>query len=167
METGLSLGSNLGDRLANLAEAGRLIGAIPGTHILARSAVYETEPVGVKDEYRELRFLNAVLIADTSQSVHEWFDSLRRSEDAMGRRRGIDRYAPREIDIDLIYFGTELVQSGGLTIPHPHWHERRFVVQPLADVRPDLVLPHTDKPVRDILAQLPQAQAVAVFARNW
>lgn len=167
MEAGLSLGSNVGDRLANLVEAKNRIAALPGLSIVAQSPVYETEPVGVKPQYRELKFLNAVVIIECPVTGHECFDRFRKIEDDLGRQRTLDRFAPRPIDIDVVYVGDLRIQSGGLCIPHAHWHERRFVVQPLADIRPDLVLPGQRKPVREILAELPPGDGVTLFAREW
>ena len=167
MEVGLSLGSNISSRLDNLKEAKRRILAMPGARLLAQSPVYETEPVGVKPEYQHLDFLNAILILDGPCSAHECFDHLHQIEDEMGRHRGLDRFAPRAIDIDMIYVDDERIESGSLVIPHPHWKERRFVLQPLADVRPNLLIPGADKPVKEILAALPQAEEVTLFAREW
>jgi 2-amino-4-hydroxy-6-hydroxymethyldihydropteridine diphosphokinase len=167
MEVGLSLGSNISSRLDNLKEAKRRILTLPGAKLAAQSPVYETEPVGVKPEYQHLDFLNAVLIFEGPCTVHEYFDHLKQVEDEMGRHRGLDRFAPRPIDIDMIYVGNMEIQSGGLVIPHPHWKERRFVVQPLADVRPDLVLPGSEKTVKEILASLPEAGEATLFTRDW
>jgi len=167
MEVGLSLGSNISNRLDNLKEAKRRILAMPGIRFLAQSPVYETEPVGVKPEYQHLDFLNAVLIVDGPCPAHECLDHLHQIEDAMGRHRTLDRFAPRAIDIDMIYVNDQHIESGSLVIPHPHWKERRFVVQPLADVRPDLVIPGADKTVKEILASLPPAEEVTLFARDW
>ena len=85
----------------------------------------------------------------------------------MGRHRGSDRYSPRSIDIDIIYIDHLLIESGGLTIPHPRWVERRFVVQPLADIRPDLILPGIDKTVAQILAALPDKEDVTLLTWTW
>ena len=167
MEAGLSLGTNLGDRLAALTEARKLIAGLPDTQILARSPVYETEPVGVKPEYQHLQFLNSILIIETPQGLHELAARLRAIEDDMGRRRQLDRFAPRPMDIDIIYFGMDRIESGGLKIPHPRWAERRFVVQPLADVRPDLRLPGTPLSVAGVLASLPAKEAVSLLTRDW
>lgn len=167
MEVGLSLGSNISSRLGNLKEAKRRILELPGAKLAAQSSVYETEPVGVKPEYQHLDFLNAVLILEGACSVHECFDHMHRIENEMGRHRGLDRFAPRAIDIDMIYVDGLEVQSGGLVIPHPHWKERRFVLQPLADVRPDLVLPGSTKTVKEFLAALPATEEVTLFARDW
>lgn len=166
-EAGLSLGTNLGDRLAALTEAKRLIAGLPGAQILAQSPVYETEPVGVKPAYQHLQFLNSILIVETPLGVHELAARLRGIENEMGRRRQLDRFAPRPMDIDIVYYGTERIESGGLKIPHPRWAERRFVVQPLADVRPDLRLPGTPLPVAEVLSALPAKEAVSLLTRDW
>ena len=167
MEIGLSLGSNLGDRLARLKEAKRRLLALPDLRLAARSPVYETEPVGVKPEHQHLKFLNTVLVVDVFLSVHEFFDRLCEIEDAMGRERTLDRYSPRPIDIDIIYAGETRIESGGLVVPHPRWAERAFVVKPLADVRPDLVMPGNDKTVREVWSALETKRQVQLFAQNW
>ena len=167
MEAGLSLGTNLGDRLAALVEAKRLLVSRLGLTILAQSPVYETEPVGVPPEYRHLRFLNAILIVSCATISHECMDHLHEIEDLMGRKRQLDRNAPRPIDIDLIYLNGQTIQSGGLVVPHPRWAERRFVVQPLADVRPDLILPGQTKTVREILRDLKAPEQVELFSGSW
>ena len=167
MELGLSLGSNIGSRLDHLKEARRRILATSGMKLVAQSPVYETEPVGVKPEYQRLEFLNAVLIIDSPCAAHECYNQLRGIEEDMGRHRGSDRYSPRSIDIDMIYIDNLSIESGGLVIPHPRWLERRFVVQPLADIRPDLILPGTDKTVAQILAALPEKEGVTLLTRTW
>jgi 2-amino-4-hydroxy-6-hydroxymethyldihydropteridine diphosphokinase len=167
VEVGLSLGSNIGDRLANLSEAKRRILAQVGVALLAKSPVYETEPVGVKPEYRDMPFLNAILVIESPCAEHECLHQLKKIEDALGRRRGLDPFAPRPIDIDIVYAGTRRIASGGLVLPHPHWSERRFVVEPLADVRPDLILPGTDHTVAEVLRGLPRNKAVTLLTRDW
>lgn len=167
MEVGLSLGSNISSRLDNLKEAKRRILALPGSRLIAQSPIYETEPVGVKPEYQHLDFLNAILILEGPCSAHECFNHFRQIEDEMGRHRGLDRFAPRAIDIDMIYVDNLEIESGGLVIPHPHWKERRFVLQPLADVRPDLLLPGSNESVKDVLAALPEGEDVTLFTRDW
>lgn len=154
MELGFSLGSNDGDTVENLRQAKARILAVPDTRWLAQSPLYETEPVGVSSEYAHLRFLNAVLIIDTPAGADEWLSALHDIEYALGRRRTGDRNAPRTIDIDILYAGDDYIDRGGLVVPHPRWAERRFVVQPLADVRPQLVLPGSGRTVSAILADL-------------
>lgn len=167
METIISMGSNLGDRLAILTAARQRIAGWPGVHIAARSPVYETEPVGVQEQFRHLPFLNAVLALESPWDVHEWHQHLRELENELGRKRSLDRYAPRAIDLDIICAGSACVQSGGLVIPHEHWRERRFVVQPLADIRPELVIPGETQTVRHVLETLPPEPKVALFAKEW
>ncbi len=166
-EAGFSLGSNLGDRLAHLAAARDRLAALPGARLLAQSPAYETEPVDVPAEYRHLPFLNAVVILEGSHDARAWLNDLHAIELALGRQRTADRNAPRTIDIDLLYVGGETIEKQNLTVPHPRWAQRRFVVQPLADVRPSLVLPDSRQTVANILAALPAEPVVTLFARTW
>jgi len=167
MEIGLSLGSNLGDRLANLRDARQHIAAVTGLRVLACSPVYETEPVDVPAAFADKPFLNAVIIIDCSVAIRALYRKLAAIESDMGRRRGPERNAPRPIDIDILYTGQERVEEPDIKIPHPRWAERRFVVQPLADVSPDLKLPGESRMVKEVLAALPACPAVAVFASDW
>jgi len=167
MEVGLSLGSNLGDRLANLQDARQRVVAVTGLRLLASSPVYETEPVDVPAQFADKSFLNAVIIVDCAIDIRTLHKELAAVESDMGRRRGPERNAPRPIDIDILYAGQECVEEADLRIPHPRWAARRFVVQPLADVRPDLRLPDEPRTVREVLAALPARPAVVVFARHW
>lgn len=167
METGLSLGSNLGDRLGNLKEAKRLISLIPDVRVTAKSFVYETSPVGVPGEFAHLPFLNAVLLIETSSQPAELLAKLKKIEDDMGRVHKTGKNAPRPIDIDIVFSGNLCVADGGLHIPHPRWSSRRFVVQPLCDVRPDLKLPGQTQSVRDLLSALPPDQKVVLLTKEW
>lgn len=167
VESAISLGSNVGDRLSALQTARDRIAALPRTRLIAQSPIYETEPVGVKPEYKHLLFLNAVVVFETEFDLRDWFDRLRATEFDLGRRRDGDRYAPRTIDIDLLYYGDVIMAEGDLRLPHPLWNRRRFVLQPLADVRPDLVLPGKSRAVRDILNELPPGEAVMLLTRRW
>ena len=167
METGFSLGSNLGDRLAFLRKGRREILAQSGVHLLAQSAVYETEPVGVRPEHQALAFLNVVLVVASERDAAAWLAVIHAIEAAAGRQRGADRYAPRELDIDVLYAGTTACREPNLIVPHPRWAERRFVLQPLADVRPDLILPGGGPAVAARLAVLPPGEAVRLYARDW
>lgn len=167
MELGLSLGSNLGDRAGHLAQARHEIAALPKTRIVAQSKLYETEPVGVRAEHRHLLFLNGALIVETDLSVEEAQRALSELELKLGRRRELNRFAPRTVDIDLLYAGDLFMETENLTLPHPRWAQRRFVVQPLADVRPDLVLPGAQRSIRETLAALPAGEAVREYAGDW
>jgi 2-amino-4-hydroxy-6-hydroxymethyldihydropteridine diphosphokinase len=164
MEIGLSLGSNLGDRLAHLQAAREAIRRLDGVALVAQAPVYETEPVGVKPEFAHLKFLNTVLILRSDRPAEDLQRELSGVEAQLGRVRGADRFAPRDIDIDLLFAGALWMETDRLILPHPRWAQRRFVVQPLADVRPDLVLPGAGCTVRAVLAALPPGEAIALFA---
>ncbi len=167
MESGFSLGSNLGDRLVNLRTARRRLAALPGVRELAVAPIYETEPVGVQPEFRHLAFLNTVIILDGPFSPQEWRKRTAQIEDELGRVRAADKFAPRTLDIDVLYVGEHCVDEGGLTIPHPRWTQRRFVLQPLADVRPNLMLPDSDRTVLQLLVAFPPGASVTRFPASW
>jgi 2-amino-4-hydroxy-6-hydroxymethyldihydropteridine diphosphokinase len=167
LEVGLSLGSNLGDRVASLSNARRAIGAIDGVKVVSASSLYETEPVGVKPEFQHMKFINAVLILKTRLPIAELHESLSEIEHELGRVRLDDKYAPRALDIDVLYAGEIVSDQPQLTLPHPRWAQRRFVVQPLAEVRGDLILPGSNKTVRSMLAELPPTPVVSVFPSGW
>lgn len=167
MEIGLSLGSNLGDRVGHLAQARHEIGALPRTRIVAQSPLYETEPVGVRAEHRHLTFLNGVLVIETDLPLKDAQRELAALELKLGRRRELNKFAPRTIDIDLLYAGDVFMETEDLTIPHPRWAERRFVLLPLADVRPNLVLPGARQTVRGMLDERPNGEKVTLVTREW
>lgn len=151
---GIALGSNLGDRLQHLRQACRQLEvlALPGELFLC-SLVYQTEPrlcpPGSPD------FLNAVVEFEYDGAGADLLVQTRRIEREMGRERGGERNAPRVIDIDLLYVGDECCATDELELPHPRIGERRFVLQPLVDIRPDLVLPGEVVTVAEQLAMLP------------
>ena len=167
IEAGLSLGSNLDDKLASLRAARDAIAAISEVSVLASAPLYETEPIGVPDEFVNVPFYNTILIIGTSLDAHKLFSQLQKVETALGRKRPLRQNTPRSIDIDLIYYNGQTIRSGGLVVPHPRWTKRRFVLQPLADVRDYLVLPGHDRRVRDILAALPAGQTVTPVMAQW
>ena len=132
----LGLGSNLGDREGRLAEARRLLGE-RGARLLRASRVVDTEPFGVTDQPR---FLNQVIEVEWEGSARELLETARAVEVAVGRRPTY-RWGPREIDVDILLFGDQTVSEPGLVIPHPGMWERPFVMEPLAELRPDLAPP--------------------------
>lgn len=166
-EVGLSLGSNLGDRLANLRAARARLAVWPGVRLVASAPIYETEPVGVKPEYHHLAFLNTVLIVTGDFPPTVWRRLTAQIEDDLGRVRSDDKFAPRTLDIDVLYVGDLCCDDDGVIIPHPRWAERRFVLQPLADVRPDLVLPGAKQTVFQTLENLPVGETVNKFCAAW
>ncbi|MDA0577268.1 MAG: 2-amino-4-hydroxy-6-hydroxymethyldihydropteridine diphosphokinase [Verrucomicrobia bacterium] len=167
MEYGLSLGSNLGDRLAHLQEARLRLGALPGVGITASSAVYETEPVDVDPAHADQSFLNAVVVITTALAPEPMAEAMWRIETELGRVRTGERHAPRPVDIDMLYASQWVLRGDRLKVPHPRWQARRFVVQPLADVRPDLVVPGQVMPVSDVLLALPPKPDVVLFTHTW
>ena len=141
----VGLGSNLGDRERAIRSAAE---AIEATRL---STIRETEPWGYEDQPL---FLNAVAEVETELGPRELLEKLLQIERRLGRERGSGpRYGPRPIDLDLLLYGHETVQEPGLTIPHPHLHERRFVLEPLAELDAELVVPSRGR-VWDLLAAL-------------
>lgn len=167
MEVGLSLGSNMGDRLAHLKNAKALILGNPGIVLATQSHVYETEPVEVPAEYLSLNFLNAILIVRTLIPVPQLMRTFQFLEQKIGRVHNATANAPRPMDIDIIYADSLQINEPHIVIPHPLWASRRFVVQPLCDIRPDLKIPGQIGTVADALANLNDAHKVTVFAKIW
>lgn len=135
MDAVVGLGSNLGDRLANLREAVVRISKIPGVTITARSKVYETAPVGGPEQGP---FLNGAIRVDCTLTPHALLDALQTIERELGRTREV-RWGPRTIDIDMLWIAGVTIDDERLTVPHPRLHERAFAVHPLLDVAPGVV----------------------------
>jgi 2-amino-4-hydroxy-6-hydroxymethyldihydropteridine diphosphokinase len=168
MEIGFSLGSNLYNRKRLLMQAKNLLLSAPRTRFVDQSPIYETTPVDVKPEYQDMAYLNSIVIVDSELPVESWLSYIGKIEKNLGRERDeADRNAPRPIDVDIIYVDGQTIDSGGLEVPHPRWAERRFVVQPLCDVRPNLVLPETHQPVSQVLSSLPPDEGLSVFENRW
>ncbi|MFH1476000.1 MAG: 2-amino-4-hydroxy-6-hydroxymethyldihydropteridine diphosphokinase [Verrucomicrobiota bacterium] len=167
MEVGLSLGSNMGDRLAHLKNAKAIILNSPGIVSADQSPVYDTEPVDVPPEFQALNFLNAIMIVKTLIPLPQLMRTFQFMEQKIGRLPNTVINAPRPMDIDIIYADGLQVQEQHIVIPHPRWQERRFVVQPLCDVRPDLVIPGQTGTVTDVLAGLNDPHKVVLFAKKW
>lgn len=165
MRVGIALGSNLDDRMANLRTARKAIVDVVSNKSFLASPVYETEPVNC--EPGAAKFLNAVLEIDYDGDPTELMDEMIRVEESLGRRRDHARNVSRKIDIDLLYADELTVENEQLQLPHPRMHLRRFVLQPLADIRPELLLPGQIKPARQLLAELKDSATVTRFAENW
>lgn len=166
VEAAVGLGSNLGDRLGYLCAARDRIAALPGTDSIEMSPVYETEPVGVAEAYQSMTYLNAVLLVRTTLDVEEWSRRLHALEDELYRVRTGERNAPRTIDIDLLTYGDVRMDRPDLRLPHPQCLTRRFVCQPLADLRPDYVVPGQSQTVAQILATLPERPWVRRYVQG-
>ncbi len=167
MEIALCLGSNTGERLGYLQAARDALCGLPGVTLAVQSAVYETDPVGVRSQYADMLYLNAVLIVDAQIPADTLALSMHAIENRLGRVRCEDKNAPRTIDIDMLYAADIADANPALTLPHPRWDLRRFVVQPLADVRPHLTLPGHHKTVQQILHELPAIPGVRLYAATW
>ncbi|MHB9023242.1 MAG: 2-amino-4-hydroxy-6-hydroxymethyldihydropteridine diphosphokinase [Armatimonadota bacterium] len=144
----LSLGSNLGNREALLREAVARIGMLPGTRVIGESAMLETAPWGKTDQPA---FLNMALAIETTFSPEALLDRLRAIEDALGRQRS-EHWGPRTLDIDLLVFEDAVRDTPALRLPHPYLTSRQFVLQPLAEIAPDLIV--NGKTVREWLQSL-------------
>ena len=142
----LALGSNLGDRLANLKQA--IAALTPQMEVKVKSAVYETPPWGVEDQPK---FLNQVIQATTYLDPEPLLKHLKRLEVALGRKESFPN-GPRLIDLDILFYDDLVLNAGSLVIPHPRLHERGFVLLPLMDISPDFVHPVSKKSVREMAA---------------
>jgi 2-amino-4-hydroxy-6-hydroxymethyldihydropteridine diphosphokinase len=134
----VGLGANLGDRERTLRAAVDALAAEEGVDVVAVSTLRETEPVGVGEQPR---FLNGAVALDTTLGARELLDRLLAVEQRFGRVRVPGEHGPRTLDLDLLLYGEEAIDEPGLAVPHPRLHERRFVLEPLAELDPGLVVP--------------------------
>jgi 2-amino-4-hydroxy-6-hydroxymethyldihydropteridine diphosphokinase len=166
MRTAVALGSNVGDRLENLRAARKAIFDLTNVKPpILSSAVYETEPVGC--EPGAGKFLNAVIEFEYEGDLVRLLEQLIQIEEALGRKRDHPKNFSRTIDIDLLYRGHQRINDERLQLPHPRLHVRPFVLRPLANIRPNLMLPGEKKTVSDMLADFKDSGAVVRFAESW
>src|SRR5437899_1523369 len=166
MRAAIALGSNLGDRLANLQNARDRIRALDGTAgLIVQSAIYETSPVDCEPGAQN--FYNAVIEVGFEKSADALLGALQEIERALGRERNHERSVSRTIDLDLLYCGSERRDDAMLQLPHPRMTERKFVLQPLCDIAPDLRLPGQTKSVGELLAQLPDPAKITRLTDKW
>jgi len=166
LKIGIALGSNLGDRTAHLQAGRRTVALLhEGVANPLCSALYETEPVGCAEG--TAAFLNAVMQIETSLEPAALLARLRAIEQSRGRHEAATKNSPRELDLDLLYADELELATDTLQLPHPRLPTRRFVLQPLADIRPDLILPGQPETVAALLALLPASPAVRLFAADW
>jgi|HubBroStandDraft_6_1064221.scaffolds.fasta_scaffold07105_9 2-amino-4-hydroxy-6-hydroxymethyldihydropteridine diphosphokinase len=150
----LSLGSNVGEREAQLRDAETRLAAVG--RVVAVSSFYETEPV---EFTQQPWFLNCALALETSKTPQQLIAAILRIEEEMGRQR-VQKKGPRSIDIDILLFDDVILDSPELTIPHPALQQRRFVLEPLAEIAPEVLHPVLKKTIRELRDALPPGQAV-------
>jgi 2-amino-4-hydroxy-6-hydroxymethyldihydropteridine diphosphokinase len=146
----VGLGSNLGDREGTIRAALERLGEADGVRVVKVSSVRETDPVGFLDQPP---FLNAAVELETTLSPQDLLTALLEVERELGRTRDGPRFGPRTIDLDLLVYGDAVVDEPGLTVPHPRLHERRFALEPLAELAPGLVVPGRGR-VENLLTEL-------------
>jgi 2-amino-4-hydroxy-6-hydroxymethyldihydropteridine diphosphokinase len=156
----LSLGSNLGDRSANLHAAIDQLRALG--EVVAVSSFYETEPVELT---AQPWFLNCAVKLETGKMPKQLLAAILAIEQQMGRRRTLKK-GPRIIDIDILLFGSSVIEMKGLTVPHPAMHERRFVLDPLTEIAPDIRHPVFKQTIRELRDALPPGQAVRKISQD-
>jgi 2-amino-4-hydroxy-6-hydroxymethyldihydropteridine diphosphokinase len=150
----LSLGSNVGDRAAHLNSAINRLSALG--KVVSISSFYETEPV---EFAAQPWFLNCVVELDTEKTAKQLLEAILGIEKELGRKR-IEKKGPRTLDIDILLFADSIINAKGLTIPHPAMHERRFVLEPLSEIAPEVRHPVLKKTVQELRDALPPGQTV-------
>ena len=166
-EVAIALGTNLGERLQNLIAACSAFQPLRASDRWYQSSVYATSPVGCPEGSPD--FYNAVIVFDYSGSPEELLRECKAIEQQQGRDLKLNiTNAPRPIDADILYFGAHTRSSESLTIPHPRMLQRRFVLEPLAEIRPDHQLPNTTLSVQELLLQLDSAEPpLTHITNNW
>ncbi len=142
----IGFGSNLGDRLENCKNAIGALAALPPCSLLKTSSFYETSPVGLVDQPA---FINGVVLLETDEDAHWLLRQMLEIEKTFGRIRDL-KWGPRSIDLDLLFFDDQIINTPELSVPHPSLHERRFVLEPLNEVAPDFRHPSLGKSVADL-----------------
>jgi len=152
----IGIGSNLGNPAENCEEAIRLLNAAPEVEVVARSCLYESEPVGKTDQNW---FINATVSIKTSLTPEALLETILKIEKVFGRERR-EKWGPRIIDLDLLVYEDRVINSNNLTLPHPEMTKRRFVLLPLSEFAGDYFHPVENKTIHDLLKELPESPQV-------
>ena len=158
----ISLGSNIGNRYDYLTEAIKQLESHLEIKLVNISSIYETDPLGYEDQ--DL-FLNMVIEVMTSLRADELLDICLKLELTLGRKREIV-WGPRTIDLDILLYNQENIETEKLIIPHPRMLERNFVMIPLSEIKPDIIIPNTDKPLEALIKELPNKEGVRLWKRK-
>lgn len=154
----IALGSNLDEPLARIEAAFRALAKLPATKLTKRSPCYRNRAVGPG---LQPDFINAVAELRTDLDPHDLLDAIQDIERDQGRERDAERWAPRVIDLDILLYGDLEMRDDRLTLPHPEMHRRRFVLEPLSDIAPDLEIPGRG-PLQDLLPKAPEHEMIKV-----
>jgi 2-amino-4-hydroxy-6-hydroxymethyldihydropteridine diphosphokinase len=158
----ISLGSNIGNRYDYLSKAIEHLAKHSKIQLVNTSSVYETDPVGYEEQ--DL-FLNMVIEVHTELSANELLDLCLKLELELGRKREMV-WGPRTIDLDILLFNQENIKSEKLIIPHPRMLERNFVMIPLSEIKPDIIIPNIEKPLDAWIKELPNKEGVRIWKRK-
>lgn len=158
----LSIGSNIGDRLGSLRKAIQLLDKSDQIKVELVSSIYETDPIGYVDQ---ACFLNAVIKISTSLQPEELLQACLQIELDLGRKRGI-RWGPRTLDLDILLYNQENIETESLLVPHPRMQERAFVMIPLMELDPDIKLPNVNTSLDDIVEQIPDKEGVRLWKQK-
>ena len=154
----IGIGSNEGDRLAHISRAIKALGAVDGVHVVQMATIIETEPAGGPPQGP---YLNTVVELDTTLAPRELLSVLKAIEQQLGRKPGSQRWGPRPIDLDILLYDDQVLKTPTLVIPHQRMHERQFVLEPLAQISPNVVHPLLKQPVSALLTALKTCSSCA------
>jgi 2-amino-4-hydroxy-6-hydroxymethyldihydropteridine diphosphokinase len=158
----IALGSNMGERFDFLKKAVQLINREPGIRVVNVSSIYETDPVGYKEQ---APFLNQVIQVNTELSPQQLLKVCMRIENELGRKREF-KWGPRTIDLDILLYNQENIETEELIVPHPRMHQRAFVMIPLLELNSDIHVPKIEKPMKLLVENLPDKEGVRIWKRK-
>ena len=153
----IGVGSNEGERLEHISKAIRALGATSGIRLMQMATIIETEPIGGPPQGP---YLNTVIELETRREPADLLSALQEIERRVGREPSAQRWAPRPIDLDILLYDDRIIQEPTLSIPHPRMHERRFVLEPLAQLAPEFIHPMLHLSISRLLTRLPDSSLI-------